>query len=208
MYTRLEETYYKEIQTLLTLIACLLVINLAFTISMDFMIFEDEPKEAVEQVEQIEEVAVETVEDEMHTIDISSREMHAVDPRPAVNQEELELLACVIYQEAGGNECCDECRRRVADVVLNRVNDPRFPNDIRSVLTAPKQYGLLYKTGAVWADRASNPGEKAAVDRAYRIAEEVLLGQHSELYGNGYIWQAEFKQGTEQVYHCGIYFGR
>lgn len=131
------------------------------------------------------------------------------EDKPEINPEELEMLAAVIYQEAGGDRCCDECRRRVADVVLNRVADPRFPNTMEAVLTSYRQYGRFYWTGVTWPERAKNPGEKHAVERAYRIAEEVLSGHHSDLYGKGYIWQAEFKQGTDIVVdECGIYFGR
>lgn len=123
---------------------------------------------------------------------------------------ELEMLACVIYQEAGGDACCDDCRRRVADVVLNRMEDPRFPDTMYDVLTAPRQYGEFYLSGLYWKNRASNPSEQNAVQRAYRIAKEVLNGQHSELYGNGYIWQAGFKQGSDGFWceNCGIYFGK
>ena len=123
-------------------------------------------------------------------------------------ETDRELLACVIYQEAGWDKSCDECRRRVADVVLNRVAHEHFPNTILGVLTQKSQYGRYYWTGVVWPSRASSASERHAVERAYRIADEVLAGQHSELYGNGYIWQAEFRQGTSQVYHCGTYFGR
>lgn len=130
------------------------------------------------------------------------------EPDIVIDQDKLEMLACVIYQEAGSDFCCDECRRRVADVVLNRVEDSRFPNTIEDVLTAERQYGRFHWTGVVWPDRANNPGEAHAVDRAYKIAEEVLRGQHSDLYGNGYIWQAEFEQGSDVVECCGIYFGR
>lgn len=132
----------------------------------------------------------------------------ATEPMPIIDPNDLELLACVIYQEAGADYCCDDCRRRVADVVLNRVESERFPNTIYDVLTAPGQYGLYALTGVVWTDRANNPTEKHAVERAYRIAEEVLSGQHSELYGNGWVWQAGFKQGTECFECCGTYFGR
>lgn len=129
-------------------------------------------------------------------------------PEPEINQKDLELLACVIYQEAGGDTCCDECRRRVADVVLNRVESKRFPNTIHKVLTQKQQYGRFHQTGVVWPERANNPGEAEAVARAYRIAEEVLRGNHSSLYGNGYIWQASFPQGSANVYCCGTYFGK
>lgn len=119
-----------------------------------------------------------------------------------------EMLALIIYQEAGGDACCDECRYRVADVVLNRVASDRFPNSIYEVLTQYGQYGRLSWTGLVWPTRASYECEAHAVERAYRVAEDVLNGNHSELYGEGYIWQAEFTQGRDNIYHCGHYFGR
>lgn len=125
-----------------------------------------------------------------------------------IDPDELEMLACVIYQEAGGDECCDECRYRVADVVLNRVEDERFPDTMEEVLTAPHQYGKYSWTGIVWPDRANNSGEAHAVERAYDIAEDVLSGNHSELYGNDYVWQAGFVQGDENVYCCGHYYGK
>ena len=118
------------------------------------------------------------------------------------------MLACVIYQEAGGSKHCDECRRRVADVVLNRIADKRFPNTMYEVLTAKSQYGRFYWTGIVWPERHTWPGEKNQVARAYRIAEEVLSGQHSDVYGKGYVYQAEFEQGDEGFWCCTHYFGR
>lgn len=121
---------------------------------------------------------------------------------------EREMLACVIYQEAGGDAACDECRRRVGDIVLNRIADPRFPNTMLGVLTAPSQYGRFHWTGVVWPGRATNSVEAHAVERAYRIADEILAGQHSDLYGNGYIWQAEFVQGSGGFWHCGHYFAK
>ena len=125
-----------------------------------------------------------------------------------IDKDELEMLACVIYQEAGGNRSCDMCRWYVADIVLNRVNHPKFPNTIEDVLTAHGQYGLYYKTGIVWPERAKYDSEKEAVARAYTIAEEVLSGQHSIVYGKGYVWQAQFVQGTDGFWCCNHYYGR
>lgn len=125
-----------------------------------------------------------------------------------VPTEDLELLACVIYQEAGGDACSDECRFMVGDVVLNRVADSRFPDTIEEVLTQRGQYGTFSKTGVVWPARAGNPGEAAAVERAYDTARRLLSGEHSELYGAGYIWQAEFIQGKDVIEVDGTYFGR
>lgn len=129
---------------------------------------------------------------------------YPVDPP----QTDRERLACVIYQEAGGDAICDNCRRYVGDVVLNRVNDPRFPNTIEGVLLQSGQYGKFSWTGIVWQARAHYAVEKHAVERAYRIADELLAGNHSSLYGNGYVWQAGFAQGSDGFWCCGHFFGR
>ena len=126
-------------------------------------------------------------------------------------KEDVERLACVIYQEAGGDKCCDLCRKRVADVVLNRVKDPRFKGTtIEEILTdgdpAP-QWGLYSVTGVVWPEKASYPEEAAAVQRAWDTAFDVLEGNHSDLTED-YIWCAEFPQGTDVIECCGIYFGK
>ena len=126
------------------------------------------------------------------------------------NKEDAEYLACVIYQEAGGDGCCDMCRRRVADIVLNRVKDARFAGDtVEAILTEgnPPQWGLYSVTGIVWPEKASYPEEAAAVERARRIAIEVLEGNHSDLTED-YIWCAEFPQGQDVIECDGIYFGK
>lgn len=154
-------------------------------------------------IEQTVESTINILPEPTETIPVEETE-----PEPTIDPDTLEMLAIVIYQEAGGNRSCDLCRRRVADVVLNRVADPRFPDTIEEVLTQKKQYGRLHWTGIKWPERAKYDTEQEAVARAYRIAEEVLLGDHSDLYGEGYIWQAEFKQGRDKIYHCGHWFGR
>jgi spore germination cell wall hydrolase CwlJ-like protein len=155
---------------------------------------ETEPTEITEPSTEPEPDLYETATDEVSVYENYKRD--------------LELLACVIYQEAGGDAVCDDCRYRVADVVLNRLMDPRFPDTIHDVLTAESQYGRFHWTGVVWPDRASYESERHAVERAYEVAVDVLDGNHSELFGQGYIWQAEFVQGTGVIYCCGHYFGR
>lgn len=165
----------------------------------------EKPVEVVEMV--VLEQPIETPVDEKTKDDVEDI-CEDIEPEVTVNPEDVELLAAVIYQEAGGNKCCDDCRRRVADVVLNRVADERFPDTLHGVLTQERQYGRFHWTGVVWPDKAYADSERPAVERAYRIAEEVLRGEHSELYGQGYIWQAEFMQGTDIVFHCNTYFGK
>lgn len=126
-------------------------------------------------------------------------------PDPAHTEEELNILAVVIYQEAGGDNCSDDTRLKVGSVFLNRVASPLFPDTFEEVATGKKQYGTLYLTGIKWPDRATQPEEAHAVERAYRIAEELLTG--GSILPAHVIWQAEFKQGDGlYCYQDGIYF--
>ena len=130
-----------------------------------------------------------------------------IETQPPYTEEELEMLAIVIYQEAGADKCSDETRLMVGTVVMNRIADDRFPATMYEVLTQEAQYGRLHWTGIVWPDRVSDPYEAHAVERAYAIAERILLGERA--LPEDVVWQAEFKQGTEVVaFQDGMYFCR
>lgn len=63
--------------------------------------------------------------------------------------DDLELLAIVVYAEAGNQDF--KGKQLVADVVLNRMYDPRFPNTIQDVIY---QKGQFYPRGSkrlAWA---------------------------------------------------------
>lgn len=140
---------------------------------------------------------VETVEDSL---------VHS-DPLPdkTYTDEELDILALIVYQEAGGDRVSDDTRRLVAQVFLNRVNDSRFPDSFYEVATEERQYGRLYWTGIVWPDRASSQAEAHAVERAYKIAQEVLESDEP-VCPEGVIFQAEFVQGDIYAEQDGMYF--
>lgn len=123
---------------------------------------------------------------------------------PAYSAEDLEMLACAIYCEAGGDACTDETRRMVGEVILNRVADPRFPDTIAGVLTQKSQYGRFHWTGVVWPSRAAH--EPEAVERAYRCAEAVLT--EPRLLPEDVVFQAEFVQGEIVASAPGYYFCR
>ena len=129
------------------------------------------------------------------------------DPLPdkTYTDEELDILALIVYQEAGGDGVSDDTRRLVAQVFLNRVNDSRFPDSFYEVATAERQYGRLYWTGIVWPDRASSQAEAHAVERAYKIAQEVLESDEP-ICPEGVIFQAEFVQGEIYAEQDGMYF--
>lgn len=128
-------------------------------------------------------------------------------PAPAYTDDDLRTLALIIYQEAGGDACSDETRAMVGTVVLNRVASDRYPDTIQEVALQRKQYGRLHWTGLVWPERAQEPGEVHAVERAYRCAEQLLQGARA--LPADVIYQAEFPQGVETVaQQDGFYFCR
>lgn len=164
-------------------------------------------KQSEPEPETTETTVVETTV-EHTTVDIPRTVVETTtQPEPTYTNDELFCMAAAIYNEAGSDSCSDDTRRMVGYVILNRVNDPRYPNTIRGVLLQYKQYGTFYKTGIKFADRASSPSEKHAVDRAYRIAKEVLETENIPIPAD-VLFQAEFIQGTkiykhqDEMYFC------
>lgn len=120
-------------------------------------------------------------------------------------EEELEILAIIIYQEAGGDACSDDTRMKVGNVFLNRVDSPLFPDTFEEVALQDWQYGTLSQTGLKWPDRASYDVEQHAVERAYDIAKRCL--EEDRILPPNVIFQAEFEQGDgTYCYQDGFYF--
>lgn len=116
----------------------------------------------------------------------TSSEVLAIEPiieEPKYTNEELDLLARVIWSEAGSDWLSDEHQRAVASVVVNRVNDNRFPNTIREVVYQPGQYGCVYN-GMIY----QTPNQ-----RAYDNARFVL--ENGVTTPINVVWQAKGRQG-------------
>ena len=133
-------------------------------------------------------------------------ETEEIDAAPSYTEAQLEQLALVIYQEAGGDACSDDTRLKVGTVVMNRVADDRFPGTIEEVLLQERQYGRLHWTGLVWPARAELPQEAHAVARAYDIAERILSGER--YLPEDVIFQSEYIQGEIVAEQDGFYFCR
>ena len=190
-------------------ISGILLLSLIFVLSgaVMFRTQVSEPKNTPEETPVYAHPAPtvhEPVENLVETVEESI--VHS-DPLPdkTYTDEELEILALIVYQEAGGDRVSDDTRRLVAQVFLNRVNDSRFPDSFYEVATAERQYGRLYWTGIVWPDRASSQAEAHAVERAYKIAQEVLESDEP-VCPESVIFQAEFVQGDIYAEQDGMYF--
>lgn len=176
---------------------------------MGLMIWIFIPKDSPEREEQVS-TTLAPIQEPSPTLQMTSSFIKETpeptkEPEPTYTEDELFCMAAAIYNEAGGNSCSDETRLMVGYVILNRVNDPRFPDTLREVLEAKRQYGEFYWTGVKFADRSSRPEEQAAVERAYEIAKRVLTEPSTIL--ETVVFQADFSQGTGVYkYQDGIYF--
>lgn len=100
-------------------------------------------------------------------------------------EAEIDLLARVIWFEAGANWLSDRQQQLVAAVVLNRINDPRFPNTMKGVVYAKGQYSC--------ASRLYSINKSGITQRCYDNARLAVYGQ-VECPSN-VVFQAGFRQG-------------
>jgi len=95
----------------------------------------------------------------------------------AVNRsDQLELLARVIAAEAQGEPF--EGQVAVGAVILNRVNDPRFPNTLSGVIYQPHAFESV-TNGLIW--------RRTPTEEAYRAARAALNGW-DPTYGAVFFW--------------------
>lgn len=77
------------------------------------------------------------------------------EPEEEDTVDELELLAICVEAEAGNQGLTG--KRMVADVILNRVDDPDFPDSIEGVISQPYQFSSFWDGGM---DRVLEPSEE------------------------------------------------
>lgn len=111
-----------------------------------------------------------------------SEPIKALQAAWAKEQEDLDIVARVVMGEAGN--CPFDHQVAVACVVVNRVNSPLFPNSVREVVAAPRQYTTAYLSGFDKTTRICYEAAKIALDGTDDVPDDV-------------IWQAEFIQGKE-----------
>ena len=102
--------------------------------------------------------------------------------------DSLETLAICIEAEAGTEDL--DGKRLVADVILNRVDDPRYPNDINSVVYQKLGDVYMFSTAGDGAmDAVIEPSEETfraiqmELDKEHRLNSEILYftaGEYNE----------------------------
>ena len=127
--------------------------------------------------------------------------------------DDLHGLAIVNYLEAGQDSCCNLCRGRICDVVLNRVAEDNYyadENTVKEVLTSVTQFSYLWRYYGFVPEKVENIYEQHAIERAYMIAEQILLGNHTDVYMQGYYCYMGINRTDDYIvcHDCGIWFSR
>lgn len=109
------------------------------------------------------------------------------------SDEDIRILTTTVFHEAG--HTTEQLRQYVAQVVLNRVADSRFPDTVKGVITQPGQYSTKYAT--VEAANAIQATDSKNGTYYYGICEDSvkadMMGQ-VEMPSN-VLYQANFSQG-------------
>lgn len=143
---------------------------------------------AEEEAAAMEEMTVSAAEtetnEEMSDAKNSGKSADSVAASSPVSagSDEAYLLACMVYVESGAESY--EGQLAVANVILNRVRDPRFDNTIAGVIYAPGQFPGAHN-GVLDNVLASGPSESCI-----RAANEALAGVNNigaYYYFNGYV---------------------
>ena len=109
------------------------------------------------------------------------------------SDEDIRILTTTVFHEAG--HTTEQLRQYVAQVVLNRVEDSRFPDTVKGVITQPGQYSTKYAT--VEAANAIQATDSKNGTYYYGICDDsvkaAMMGQ-VEMPSN-VLYQANFSQG-------------
>ena len=131
---------------------------------------------------------------EVHFLNIPEEEEIEEVQEPVVLYDSIDMLARCVEAEAGNQGLLG--KRLVVDVILNRVDDPRFPNDVASVISAPGQFAVypyMMNRAAVTEETL----EAITLELERRTDNRIL-----------YFNTRHFKKWYTAAYQCGDhYFG-
>ena len=101
--------------------------------------------------------------------------------------DSLELLAICVEAEAANQGL--EGKRLVADVILNRVDSPEFPNSITEVITQPYHFTSYWDGAMARAEPTQETFEAVRMELEHRSNTEILYFTAGEWPEYGTRWK-------------------
>lgn len=133
-------------------------------------------------------------------IEVENEEKEEIAPvqQLCVKSEDEELLARLIYAEAGSSKCSYEMKYLVGVVALNRVASPDYPDTLQEV---------VYQTESTLQYACVEDGNinKQPTEECVQIAHDLLTNGYD--VPDNVIFQSESRQGSGVYKHIGnMYF--
>lgn len=172
---------------------CWKIIGLTlFTIATSWWLLSGIPEQPVDEPVQTEMVAALPVDEEVEIVTIDQTEALAMG------------IDAVVSSECSGEWVSDTTLIMVANVILNRTADSRYPDTVDQVLCQPYQFSCFSESGMKWVGKAAD--DAAFRERCMSAAEAAMNGERLLNYGVVYV--SSGKQGTVEAQLDGLYFCR
>ena len=124
---------------------------------------------------------------------------------------EVLCLTVAIYYEARGEPI--EGQAAVAQVILNRVQHPDFPDDACAVVFEPDQFSFVGDPSDLIPPMVENEQARRATQKAAKAALEVVEGYHTHITSTHYhadyvepywadVYTLDFRVGNHIFYSC------
>ena len=124
------------------------------------------------KVEYHELTTVEPIDVSIEEVEVTEVAEATPEPIPAKVYDSIDLIALCTEAEAGNQDL--EGKRLVVDVILNRVDDPDFPNTVQEVITQRNQFET-WSNGAIDRVKPSESTIEAVnLELASRLNYEIL----------------------------------
>lgn len=137
-------------------------------------------------------VATAPVEEEVEVVSIDQTEALAMG------------IDAVISSECKGEWISDTTMVMVANVILNRTMDHRYPDTVDQVLMQPYQFSCFSTTGMKWVGRAAD--DASFRERCTLAAKAAMNGERMLNYGVVYVSSSQ--QGVVEAQLDNLYFCR
>lgn len=175
---------HKHIEALLIAIICIVFIAFCVLLATPANAYEGEPIRTARQ-DALHEAA-----DALRAVGYTdeSEPIRALSEAWWAEQEDLDIVAKVIANEADPRYCEWEHSVAVGVVVLNRVRSSYFPDSVREVVAAPGQYLEAYTHDFSDTPRLCYEVAKAAMDGDHDVPSDCYW-QDTSIQGTS-IWKA------------------
>lgn len=170
----------------------LLVVVISFVAMITFAAVQDYKKQKADEEPKMtvqEEIAQNTLNDKVAhmqpTLHVEVNNYTSVSNNEVeveLEYDELEYLAACVEAEAGTQGLMG--KRIVVDVILNRVDDSRFPNGIIGVINAPGQFEVVHNGAINKVSITQETFDAIKMELEHRTDTEVLYFRNSH-YGTG-----------------------